>query len=201
PERIDDSGPEPLLRDIRGRIKELEDRLDEEDVKDRLDSIANYLSRYMSGWAERLRLEYADYPLRIDLKHLTVVADTEHGAVPMSQVGSGENWLGYHLISHLALHQYLVRNKRPVPRFLVLDQPTQVYYPPDRDADGSLDVLRDEDREAVRRMFRLIFDVVESLSPDFQVIILDHADVGDPWFQDAIVEKWRGGDALVPADW
>lgn len=105
------------------------------------------------------------------------------------------------IISHLALHQYLVHNKRPVPRFLVLDQPTQVYYPPDQDPEEAFDVLKDEDREAIRRLFRLIFDVVESLSPHFQVIILDHADVDEPWFQSAVVEKWRGGDALVPSHW
>jgi hypothetical protein len=139
--------------------------------------------------------------VRLDLSRLTVVADTTEGPVPMTRMGSGENWVAYHLIAHLALHAWFVRRNRPVPRFLFLDQPTQVYYPPERDAEGRLDVLKDEDRIAVRRRFALIFRVVEELAPELQVIITDHADIDDPRFQDAIVERWRGGAKLVPAAW
>jgi hypothetical protein len=94
-------------------------------------------------------------------------------------MGSGENWVAYHLIAHLALHAWFVRRKRRY-RDSCLDQPTQVYYPPERDAEGRLDVLKDEDRIAVRRMFALIFRVVEELAPELQVIITDHADIDDP---------------------
>jgi hypothetical protein len=64
-----------------------------------------------------------------------------------------------------------------------------------------VDDLEDEDRQAVRRLFRLIFDVAEKLAGGLQVIITDHADLSDGWFQQAIVEKWRGGNKLVPNDW
>jgi Protein of unknown function (DUF3732) len=66
-----------------------------------------------------------------------------------------------------------------------------------------MDVLDDDDRRKVARMFELIFKAVAELAPNFQVIITDHADLStDPDFQNAIVEKWRGpGKALVPEDW
>ena len=36
----------------------------------------------------------------------------------------------------------------------------------------------------------------------FQVIAVDHADIDRDWFQDAIVDNWRGtGNALVPEEW
>ena len=50
-------------------------------------------------------------------------------------------------------------------------------------------------------MFQLIFDVVGALAPGFQVIITEHADIREEWYQDAVVEKWRGPLKLVPADW
>lgn len=90
-----------------------------------------------------------------------------------------------------------------MPRFLFLDQPTQVYYPSDQDADlqGSVDALPDDDRRAVAAMFRLIFEVVQALAPNFQIIVCDHADLRDEQFQQAVVERWRNGHALIPQEW
>jgi hypothetical protein len=50
-------------------------------------------------------------------------------------------------------------------------------------------------------MFRFIFDVVGGISPGFQVIMPEHADIKEEWYQSSIVERWRGGLALVPTDW
>lgn len=185
----------------RARVDALERELRDEAVKEMVDSIMNVLGRAMSSWAEQLELEHSKYPLRIDLSQLTVVADTDNGPVPMYRMGSGENWVGFHIIAHLALHQHFVQKARPVPRFLFLDQPTQVYYPPEHDADGRLDELKDEDRAAVQRMFSLLFDIVQTLAPNLQVIITDHADLEDDRFQRAIVERWRRGAKLVPEAW
>lgn len=199
----------PDTRDLEARALELrlscasiEAELSDPVVAERLDSIASVLSQRMTKWAAQLRLEHSAFPLRLDLKKLTIVADTLDGAVPMSRMGSGENWVGYHLIVHLALHEWFVLRGRPVPRFLFLDQPSQVYFPPERDvAEGSLSDLGEDDRNAVRRMFQLIFEVVGTLSPNLQVIVTEHADFNEPWYQGAIVERWRGGLKLVPEDW
>ncbi|WP_220084845.1 DUF3732 domain-containing protein [Halomonas sp. SL1] len=83
------------------------------------------------------------------------------------------------------------------------DQPTQVYFPSEKSVTGSLDEIeKDEDREAVRKMFEWIFKTVGELSPGLQVIITDHADIDAKWFQDAVVDnKWRGDEALIPLHW
>ena len=82
-----------------------------------------------------------------------------------------------------------------------LDQPSQVYFPPERDIEGSIDQLSDDDRLAVARMFKLVFDVVKGVTPDLQVVITEHADLNDDWYRAAVVERWRGGQKLVPEDW
>jgi hypothetical protein len=84
---------------------------------------------------------------------------------------------------------------------LFFDQPSQIYFPPEKDVDGSMDMVKEDDRHAVSRMFRFVFDVVETLKPGFQVVITEHADINEDWYQAAVVEKWRGGLKLVPDDW
>jgi hypothetical protein len=186
---------------LQDEIRSIEANLSEEGIQERLDSILSVISRSLTAWARQLELEHQDNPFRLDLRYLQVVADSDTGPIRMSNMGSGENWLGCHLIAHLALHSWFVNRNRPVPRFLFLDQPSQVYYPAEQDLETSLPDLEDEDRVAVVRMFNLIRETIGELHPDFQIIITEHADISESWYQDAVVERWRNGKALIPADW
>jgi hypothetical protein len=188
---------------LRAAYAVLEGELSDEVVAERMTSIGSILSREMSAGAQGLMLEHSASPLRLDAKRLTLVADTENGPVPMSRMGSGENWVGYHLIAHLTLHSWFSHRDRPVPRFLFLDQPSQVYFPPEREVAAQMSVndLSEDDRSAVTRMFQYVFSAVQSASPSFQVIVTEHADIDEDWYQSAVVERWRGGLKLVPEDW
>lgn len=186
---------------LRAQCNALEAELSDERVRERLESITSILSQRMTQWARGLDLEHSKFPLRLDLKNLTIVADTADGPVPMARMGSGENWVGYHLIAHLALHEWFVQRLRPVPRFLFLDQPSQVYFPSEKDMEGSMDLVSEDDRMAVSRMFRLVFNVVKEIAPGMQVVITEHADINEDWYQASIAERWRGGLKLVPEDW
>lgn len=189
------------IRNLADRIAAIEAELSTETVQERIESNLSIIGRDMSSWAQKLQLEHSGFPLRLDIKRLTVVADTEDGPIPMERMGSGENWVGYHLITHFALHKWFSHKKRPLPRFLFIDQPSQVYFPADKDINGGMNGIENEDREAVARMYKLALDVVQSLSPDFQIIMTDHADINEQWFQDCIVERWRGGKKLIPPSW
>ena len=61
--------------------------------------------------------------------------------------------------------------------------------------------FRDSDREAVRRMFRLLFEIAAELAPRLQIIVCDHANLPEEWFRESVVHNWRNGEALVPAAW
>jgi hypothetical protein len=155
----------------------------------------------MNDYSERLELEHRGSQLRLDIRNLTVVADTLDGPVSLFRMGSAENWVGYHVLAHLALHKWFRQKKRPVPGFLLLDQPSQAHYPSERDAEGSIDALGDEDQRAVHLLFKLISDAASEMAPDLQVIVMDHADLKHDWFQEAVVERWRKGVKLVPESW
>ncbi len=158
------------------------------------------ISGDMQAWARLLRLEHSEDGVQVDPTSLTVVADTRDGPVSLPRMGSAAFLIGYHITAHLALHKWFVQQRRPMPHFLVLDQPSQAFYPDDlrREEDGP---ISDEDRERVAQLYGLLRDVTDELGDRLQVIVLDHANLDLPWFQDAVVANWRFGDALVPSSW
>ena len=69
---------------------------------------------------------------------------------------------------------------------------------------GKTDELKtaDADIVAVERMFDLLFNICKQLSPHFQIIILEHANLDQTKFQNALVEEpWTEGRALIPESW
>jgi hypothetical protein len=195
------------IKQLEERRDFLEEQLQQSNINDTMLSILSCVGLSMTKWAGQLQLEYLNSPYRIDPKQLTVVADRPNGAVSMKRMGSGENWLGCHLISLLALHKHFVEQNRPVPHFLILDQPTQVYFPTGKFYQEQLlsedQVQRNDDLVSIDNIFNLIFEVCESLNPQFQVIILEHANFkNNQKFQASLVEEpWIDGQALIPESW
>ena len=189
------------LEHLRAEIREFEAVLDDDAAQERLMTALNLVGRDLTDYARQLGLEHGENPLRLDLKRLTVVADTDAGPLSLAQMGSGENWVGYHVAVHLSLHKLFDRRRRPVPGVLMLDQPSQAHYPPERDEDGRIDRLADEDQTAVRQLFALLHHYCEELAPDIQIIVADHVELLEDWFRASIVERWRDGIALVPQSW
>lgn len=189
-------------------VERLESLLAEDAEQDLLTSILNRIGLQMTRWAEVLQLEHRA-PYRLDLNNLTVVADRPGRPIPMQRMGGGKNWLGCHLIALLALHEHFVQANSPVPAFLVLDQPTQVYFPSTQQykaLSGTTQetIESDADLDAVRRMFDLLFSVCAELAPNFQIVVLEHANLPDERYQAAVLESpWSGigHHALVPEEW
>ena len=192
--------PQAIER-LRAEIAELEQALDDESLQGRLDTALSLVSRDLTSYARQLDLEHGDNPLRLDMKNLTVVADTVDGPLSLSQMGSGENWVGYHVATHLSLHKLFLLRKRPVPAFLMLDQPSQAHYPPERDRNGRIEGLADEDQAAVHRLFELLWNYTTDGSSRTQIIVSDHVELLDSWFHDSIVQRWRDGITFVPQAW
>ena len=197
----EDSDLPRKLDQLRAEIMELESVLDDDAAQERLMTALNLVGRDLTDFALQLGLEHGENPLRLDLKRLTVVADTDDGPLSLAQMGSGENWVGYHVAAHLSLHKLFYRRRRPVPGFLMLDQPSQAHYPPDRDQDGRMDGLPDEDQAAVRQLFRLLHRYCGELAPDMQIIVTDHVELLEEWFTDSMAERWRDGIAFIPQSW
>lgn len=176
---------------LEGIIQELEEFLSHDRVRATVESQLRMIGEHMSKLARRLNLEHSQFPLTISLRHLTVVADTKKGPYPLYQIGSAKNWVGYHLVAYLALQKWFIQNERPVPQFIMFDQPSQVHF-------GS----RAEDLDAVLSMYHLMIDEVNSLNESLQVITTDHATFeNDSKFRAAVTHDWWTGEKLIPAEW
>lgn len=185
-------------RRFRGELARLEEQSELADPSAALRSAMDEISDVMTDFARTLQLEGSENFVRLDPVDLTVVIQQPGGRVPLSRMGSAENWVGYHLVAHLALHRWFCDKDRPVPRFVMFDQSTQAFFP-----EEVVDAADDEnaDWEAVRRQFALMRDVVANLDGQLQIIASDHANLQDDWFQEGVIENWRNGVALIPEDW
>lgn len=182
-------------------IAALEKFVGTDEKEERLNSILNQINIQMTNWSQNLDLEHQDAPIRFDIKKLTIFADTPTKSIPLNQMGSGANWVAYHLLIHFALHKHFVKAGRPVPRFLILDQPSQAYYPPDKDSELKGKPATSSDETAVKQMYDFIISATKELAPHFQVIITDHAKLNYTDFTDCITEEWRNGTKLIPTEW
>lgn len=177
-------------------VQELEDELGGGVARENLISRLNVLSRILGEYVAKLNLEQAGDPIRLDVERLTIVVDTRSGPLPLQNIGSGENWVGYHVAAHLALHEFFIGSERPLPRFLMIDQPSKAHFQSDQPLDGD-----DPDRETVRNMFKVFAGFSQLHGSAFQLIVVDHANYEDRWFQDSVRHNWRHGSVLIPEDW
>ena len=197
----DDYSPlDVKIEDYKRQISVLEAQVDTDTEKERLLSILNKVNLQMSKWVDQLDVEYENSPIRFDLNKLTIFVDTDSKPIALPNIGSGANWVAYHLLILFALQKHFIQNDRPVPRFIVFDQPTQVYYPPEK-SDALVEVGQSSDDIAVQKMFSFMLDIVQSLSPKLQVIIMDHAYLRNARFEDSVIETWRKGEKLIPEEW
>lgn len=189
------------IEDLKWAIDDLKSQIGVEDKEKRLEEIIDQLNFNMTKWSKDLELEFKDRMIRFDVKRLTIFIVSSEKTIRFDQTGSGENWVAYHLLIHFALHKHFVLKNRPVPNFLILDQLSQAYFPPEKDIKGTGEIEQSEDDKAIKRLFDFIFERTGELEGKFQTIIIDHAKLNDSKFHNAITEEWRNGIKLVPIDW
>lgn len=186
---------EQVIQEIERRIQEIDLILDTDSVDERKQSALSRIQEDMTKWAKELQLEHCDNPYRLDLNKVTVIVDKPERPVPLKQLGSGSNWVGVHLIAYFALQRYFIGANRPVPRFMFLDQPSQVYFPSEFDE-------KKTDWNEVDKIYQFVIDRTAELQGQLQVIIVDHADLKKDSFREFICENWWQDDNnLVPTDW
>ena len=194
------------------RIAELKRSLDPSAQRDRLNAAIDRVSTRIAEYARLLRLEHAAENVKLNIRELTLQFTPLSGRRDfLWEVGSGQNWVGYHVACLLALHEHftgMIQN--PVPHFLVIDQPSQVYFP---EAWPSMDDTpaslghpnRSPDIDGVNRIFSVLSTFLEAVQVQFQIIVTEHAGSitwsGIPNVH--LVANWREGhdEFLIPSSW
>ncbi|MGC5400745.1 DUF3732 domain-containing protein [Streptomyces sp. DT20] len=82
--------------------------------------------------------------------------------------------------------------------------------PPDSPLTGpkprDASTVPDADWSTVTEYFRLLHDVSELNRGNLQIIVCDHANLPDDWFQQAVIDNWRPNEdgtrnAPIPPRW
>ncbi len=203
-----DSGLSERIKVLQGRIDLLAPKVSDEAVKQKTVRILNYITQVCARITPHLDAEWADAEITLSIQDLAIKVRREGRDDFLWEIGSGANWLAYHIAMLLALQLFFLKSKdHAVPHLLIFDQPSQVYFPIKRaaklsDEDTGTDEpsLNDEDRDAVRKVFNVLARAVNGSKGRLQIIVLDHAG-GEVWDGiDGVVlsEEWRDGLKLVP---
>lgn len=193
-DKIDFSGK---INRLSQKIDIIDSKLDESFNEDQVEYALSKIQANMNNWTQALDLEYENSTYRFDLKKMTVIVDKDR-PIPLNQLGSGANWLGAHLITYFAFQKFFIQHNRPVPAFLFLDQPSQVYFP------VTMEKLQpgSEDYKAVENIYAFINDRVNEEDGELQVIVVDHARLQNKIFDKSVIENWhKVDDNLIPSDW
>lgn len=196
------------IEELRKRQKKLADIVSRAGIEARLRRSIERLAVFASRMLPRLDAERPNDPIDLSIADLSVRVKGRTREDYLWEIGSGANWLAYHIAVSLSLQEFFLEDRRsPVPGFLVYDQPSQVYFPRRLAGIKSKDVedpsLDDEDIVAVRKVFDVLASAVTAARGHLQVIVLDHA--GETVWGNIhgvhLVEEWRGGKKLVPQEW
>lgn len=192
--------------ELLAEIERLSREVDEAALRDKQRRALERLSALSSPLLLDLGVEDPKDPIKLSPDDLTLKIQRVDRDDWLSEIGSGSNWLGYHLASSLGLQRYFLQlPSSPVPSFLVFDQPSQVFFPKKlaglvSNLDPALD---DDDVARVRKLFEVIAKVTAEHGERFQTIVLDHA-AQNVWGDIPgihLVEEWRGPDKLIPPSW
>jgi hypothetical protein len=210
-ERIGVDGElESKLSELKLRIDELNKQLGEFARKKRIESALAYIQNEVNNIVKHLDTEYPDDLIEFDHKNLTIKIKTRDGRENyLWEIGSASNWLSYHLAVSLAFQKFFQeRNGVSVPNFLIFDQPSQVYFPQRGIPEGTTaeqdaNSIRDEDKEAVKKIFAELANYLRTVKSELQVIVMEHADedIWGEYDKVSLVERWRDGNKLVPQSW
>jgi Protein of unknown function (DUF3732) len=199
------------VESLQEEVRLLQERVSEHLIRRRTEHALQIVQKIAAEIVPRLDCEFENLPIELSISELSIKVVGPERKDWLWEIGSGANWLAYHIAVTAALQRFFMKTTpHPVPHLLVYDQPSQVYFPRklavDREDDSEAESqppLADKDIEAVCKVFAALSDEVEVAQGCLQVIVLDHA--GDAVWGSVkntnLVEEWREGRKLVPVEW
>ena len=201
-----DEALESSLATLNTRIDKLSLEVDEQSIQSKIKTALSYVNLEAAKIVSSLDVEHPEAPIEFLIKDLTIRVQSMSGRKDyLWEIGSASNWLAYHIAVILAFQKYFQTiGNISIPNFVIVDQPSQVYFPQLASKDENDVQLDDEDKEAVRKIFGAMSTFIKELGADMQIIVTEHADetVWGGIENVHLVEQWRGNNLkLVPVEW
>lgn len=184
------------IQKLQEEFDKLEKDLTKVDIKKKKQEAELYIGNYATEMLKTLPFDEKDYGipnLKFDIKDVTAYQQSINNIFYLSDIGSAENHLSFHLSVFLGLHKYVSNHSKSIlPSLIFLDQPSQVYFPKQEDfKNGTGDIKKVED------MYKSIIKFIEDVNQNeivnkIQIIIVDHFYSKEDWYQKYLVEpQWE----------
>lgn len=203
---------ESQIQKLQGEYDQLKPLVNEGAILRRAEAATAKINDLMLYYLQHLDVEekYRKSSPKIDIKELTIkVRGNEGDWHFLAEVGSASNWVSFHIAAMCAFQEFFASLPgSSVPSFVIFDQPSQVYFPKVPLVEGGekeedFKNYKDEDFDAVKKMFKTLSVSLSKPDSSWQFIVLDHADkaiYGD--IKNVYeVDEWRGGKKLIPPEW
>jgi hypothetical protein len=193
------------IRALEDRKIKIESQINFEVIKTKIDRAKAKIIESIKVYANIFLAVHSDEVIEFNEKDLTLnflIGQSGRKDSLYSGIGSGHNYMAYHISTLLALHEFFISSDfHPVPNFLILDQPTQVYFP-----ETDVESIDKDDMVRVKRIFEVLHKAIERTSGKLQIIILEH--VGNTSWEGfgniTGIRRWRTSEtdsALIPDSW
>lgn len=193
------------INKLRKEINDLEEEISIQSINDKVQDVRLRINAYALEIINKLPLEekYRDCPIDLNINNMTVGIVGKNGRVFMRDVGSDLNYLCLHVATLLAIHRHFDDIDREYPGFLLFDQLSRPFFPPDPKNDNNLDeivIAAENEKKELKQFFDYLFVEVKK-NPSLQIIILEHAYFErDPLYTKATKYRWDS-EGLIPASW
>ncbi|MEG1615926.1 MAG: DUF3732 domain-containing protein [Bacteroidales bacterium] len=205
-DKISESGDlEKDLKKIKNRIFEINKLLNQDVLDRKQKNILNQISASIKHYAKIFEAEYCDDDIQLNIENLTLKFVSGNREDFLWEIGSGHNFMSYHISTILAIHEYLLTlaDKNKVPTFIIFDQPSQVYFPELKKGE----LAEDEAVLKVKRIFKVLSEFKNRTASKVQTIIIEHA--GENSWNEypndvKLIRNWHGDledNALIPKQW
>lgn len=196
------------LNALKEQLKEYNRRiLKYKDIKQFKAETELFIKEQMDRIASKLDFEEELKPIdfHFNIDDFSFYHKHKSDKIRLYEMGSGANWLACHLSLFLSfLHLSCSNSKSIIPSFLMLDQPSQVYFPrtAKKSELDSEDVEKyDENIKQVINIFSVLNDeinlIYEKTKVKPQIIVLEHAKEDE--FEEFIIKDWvkSNGGGLI----
>jgi len=196
------------IEELKEQIKILDEKIKGFDVETKKARAEAFLSENMNRLSQTLDFEDEYRPINLNFGLIDESFDiyqhqNNKEKIRLYEMGSGANWVSCHIALFLSFLRYFAKqDNSPMPLFMFFDQPSQVYFP---QGDDKNDKVTQADVLAVNKMYKTIFDEINSIGKDTgvlpQIIIVDHVDGNNliikDEFEGYVRRNWRNNTALI----
>ncbi|MCZ8090289.1 DUF3732 domain-containing protein [Flavobacterium sp.] len=209
-----------LIVELESDIKKIKEELEGYNIETLINEAEIILNNKMTEICDKLDFEKELKPGKLlfsfkdfSFKYSFTNNENKKENILLTEMGSGSNWLAIHLSVFLGfLYLNSIYAKSTIPSILILDQPSQVYFPSqygklnkedieqDTEEPIELSTKIDENIEQVKNIFRVLIEMINEIYKEAkykpQIIVLEHADEEE--FDDFVNYRWKKeGEKLI----